>query len=169
MTKDAIHLELGGLTDSPAEAVANEVNEDLIFSDDAFSSLGTSVPEETMLECLKIGQIKIGTAAITSGGNLKATHIVHLATCGFDGHSTEQNIVEALRDGLNRCKDAGIRSIALPEVGRRTSDIPMKRLAELLLSECLRHNDRDATLDAAYFRLTDEKSLMIFEECLRHI
>lgn len=169
MTKDSIHLEIGGLTDSPAEAIANEVNEDLIFSEDAYSSLSTSVPDDAMLECLKIGQIPIGSSAITTGGKLKASHIVHMATCSFDGHSSEQNIVEALRDGLNKCKEAGIRSIALPEIGRATSDIPLKRLAELLLSECLRHNDRDATLDVAYFRLGDDKSLAIFEECLRHI
>jgi len=169
MNKDAIRLDIGTLTSSPAEAIANEVNEDLIFSDDAYSSLGKNVPEETMLECLKIGQIKIGTAAMTTAGSLKAKHIVHLATCGFDGRSSEQSIVESLRDGLNKCKDKGIKSLALPEIGRQTSDIPLKRIAELLLSECLRHNERDITLAAIYIRLSDKKSLEVFRECLRHI
>jgi O-acetyl-ADP-ribose deacetylase (regulator of RNase III) len=169
MNKESIHLAIGSLLDSPAEAIANEVNEDLIFSDDAFSSLGSKAPDATVLECLRIGQIKIGTAAVTTAGNLPAKHIVHVATCGFDGHSTEQHIIEALRDGLNKAKEKGIKSIALPEIGRRSSDIPLKRLAELLLSECLRHNDRDVTLETVYFRLTDRRSLEVFSECLRHV
>ena len=170
MTKDSIRLDIGALEASPAEAIANEVNEDLIFSEDAYSSMGRKVPEDAILECLKIGQIKIGSAAITSAGRLKAKCIVHLATCGFDGKSSESSIVESLRDGLNRCKEAKLSSIAIPEIGRETSDIPMKRLAELLLSECFRHAaDRDATIQTVYFRLKDKTSLAIFSECLRHV
>ncbi len=169
MTKDSIILEVGDLLDSPAEAIANEVNEDLIFSDDAYSSLGTRVPEDTILECLKIGQIPVGTAAVTSAGDLPARSIIHMATCGFDGKSTEKTIVEALKEGLERCKEEGLTSIAIPEIGLTTSNIPLKRLGELLLSECLRHADRDITLQKAYFRLSNEKSLEIFKECLRHI
>ncbi|MCA8939962.1 MAG: macro domain-containing protein, partial [Planctomycetes bacterium] len=132
MDKEAIKLAIGSLTESPAEAIGNEVNEDLIFSDDAFSSFGASAPEATVFECLKIGQIKIGTAAITTAGDLQAKYIIHIATCGFDGNASEQSIIEALRDGLAKAKNSGIKSVALPEIGRQTSQIPLKRLAELL-------------------------------------
>jgi len=169
MQKESLILSVGSLLDSPAEAIANEVNEDLIFSDDTFSSLGANVPHETMMECLRIGQIKIGTATVTTAGDLGARYIVHLATCGFDGQSTEQTIVEAMRDGLNKCKDKQIRSLALPEIGRKTSDLPVKRIAELLFSECLRHNDREITLEKVYFRLSDQKTKELFDECLRQV
>lgn len=169
MNKDAIILEIGSLLDAPVEAIGNEVNEDLIFSDEAFSTLGTSVPDDAMMECLRIGQIPVGSAALTTAGNLHANYILHLATCGFDGVSSEASIVTSLRDGLMKAKEAGIRSLALPEIGVRSSDTPLKRLAELLLSECLRHNERDITLEVVRFRLRDRKSLDVFEECLRHI
>lgn len=169
MNKEAIILEIGNLIDAPVECIGNEVNEDLIFSDEAFSTLGSDVPEETILECLRIGQIPIGSAAITTAGDLESEAIVHFATCGFDGRSDEKSIVESLRDGLNKVKERGLTSIALPEIGHQTSSTPLKRLAELLLSECLRHNERDITLEVVRFRLRDQKSLDIFNECLRQI
>lgn len=169
MYKEAIHFAIGTMTSSPAEAIANEVNEDLIFSPDAFSTMGVKAPDETVAECLKIGRIPIGTAAVTSAGKLKANYIIHMATCGFDGQSNEKAIIESLRDGLVRTKELNIKSLAIPEIGRTTSDIPLKRLAELLLSECLRHNERDMTMEEVYFRLSDEQSMQTFSECLRHI
>lgn len=169
MQKDCFILTIGSLLDSPAEAIANEVNEDLIFSEDTFSSLGSKIPHDAMMECLRIGQIKIGSAAVTSAGDLRAKHIVHMATCGFDGVSTEQSIIESMRDGLGKCKELSIRSLAIPEIGRRTSDLPLKRIAELLFSECLRHNDREITLEKIYFQLEDPKSHEVFYESLRQI
>ncbi|MCK6440352.1 MAG: macro domain-containing protein [Planctomycetes bacterium] len=169
MNKDAIQFAVGSLLDSPAEAIINEVNEDLIFSPDAFSSLRDKIPDDAVTECLKIGRIAIGTATATSAGRLKAKHIIHVATCGFDGKSDEMSIIESLRHGLDLTKQLGIKSIAIPEVGRQTSDIPLKRLAELLLSECLRHNDREITLETVYFRLGDKKAVQVYQECLRHI
>lgn len=169
MNKDSIHFDIGTLFNAHVDAMINEVNEDLIFSPDAFSTLGERAPDEAVTECLKIGRIPIGTATITSAGKMNAKYIVHVATCGFDGNSDENSIVSALRHGFELTKQFAIKTIALPEVGKKTSDIPLKRLAELLLSECLRHNERDITLEQVYFRLGDKKSLQVFQECLRQI
>ena len=169
MRKNQFSLAIGSLLESPAMAIGNEINEDLIFSEDAFSSLGAEVPEEVVLEALKIGQIPMGTAAITSGGSYRASHIVHFATCSFDGVASEQSIVDSVRDGLSKCKDYNITSLALPEIGRFTCDLPLRRIAELLFSECIRHNDREITLERIYFQLSDRRALDIFEETIRQI
>ena len=75
MNKESIYFEVGDLLDSPAEAIFNEVNEDLIFSPDAYSTLREKTPDDAITECLKIGRIPIGSATVTSAGKLKANHV----------------------------------------------------------------------------------------------
>ena len=59
--------------------------------------------------------------------------------------------------------------MAIPPIGMATSKVPIKRVSELLLSECLRHDNRESTVEEATFFLPDRTMMRIFEECLKQV
>lgn len=169
MMKDHIFLKLGSVKDAEADAIISEINNDLIFSAENSCSLGPNVDFEIVRQCLAIGKLELGDAVTTDAGNLKARWVIHAASMDYDERSSEDSIVSSMRAALNRANEIGARTVAVPPIGVATSEIPVKRVAELLLSECLRHNDRESSVEEATFFLPNAQMMRIFEECLKQI
>jgi len=169
MIKEHIFLKLGTVKEAEADAIVNEINNDLIFAPESHTSLGADVDVDIIRQCLAIGKLDLGDAVVTDAGDLDARWIIHAASMDYDQNSTENSIVSALRSALVKATEVGARTIALPPIGIATSDVPVKRVAELLLSECLRHNDRESTVEEATFFLPDKSTMRVFEECLKQI
>ncbi len=169
MMKDHIFLKLGTVKKAEADAIVNEINNDLIFSPDSHCSLGSDLDFEIVRQCLAIGKLNLGDAVVTDAGNLKARWVIHAASMDYDEHSTEDSIVSSLRAALQKANEVGARTLAIPPIGIATSEVPVKRVAELLLSECLRHNDRESSVEEATFYLPNQPTMRIFDECLKQI
>src|ERR1039458_6576765 len=74
-----IHLTVGDLTESNADAIVNAANNDLILGGGVAGAIRRKGGETIQRECDEIGSIPIGGAAITGAGNLKARHVIHAA------------------------------------------------------------------------------------------
>jgi O-acetyl-ADP-ribose deacetylase len=169
MNKSHIHLRLGSVREAEADAIVSEINNDLIFAPEAHCSLGHEVDTEIIRQCLAIGKLDLGDAVVTDAGDLDARWVIHAASMNYDQVSSEDSIVSALRASLRRASEIGARTVAVPPIGMATSKIPVKRVAELLLSECLRHENRESTVEEITFFLPDRTMMRVFEECLKQI
>lgn len=169
MNKDHIKLRLGSVRDAEADAIVSEINNDLIFAPEAHCSLGTEIDTEIIRQCLAIGKLELGEAVVTDAGDLNARWVIHAASMDYDQRSTEDSIVSSLRSSLKKAAEIGARTIAVPPIGMATSKIPIKRVAELLLSECLRHDPRESTVEEIIFFLPDRTMMRVFEECLKQV
>jgi O-acetyl-ADP-ribose deacetylase (regulator of RNase III) len=169
MNKENIHLQLGTVRDAEADAIISEINNDLIFGDEAHCSLGDDVDTDIIRQCLAIGKLELGDAVVTDAGDLDARWVIHAASMNYDQVSTEESIVNSLRSALVRANEIGARTVAIPPIGMATSKVPVKRVSELLLSEVLRHDNRESTVEEATFFLPDKTMMRIFEECLKQV
>lgn len=169
MNKDHIHLHLGSVKDAEADAIISEINNDLIFSPEAHCSLGHEVDMDIIRQCLAIGKLDLGDAVVTDAGELEARWVIHAASMNYDQVSTEESIVNSLRSALARANEIGARTVAIPPIGMATSDVPVKRVSELLLSEVLRHDIRESTVEEASFYVPDRHMMRVFEECLKQV
>lgn len=169
MNKENIHLELGTVRDAEADAIISEINNDLIFGDEAHCSLGDEVDTDIIRQCLAIGKLDLGDSVVTDAGDLDARWVIHAASMNYDQVSSEESIVNSLRSALVRANEIGARTVAIPPIGMATSQVPVKRVAELLLSEVLRHDNRESTVEEATFFLPDKTMMRIFEECLKQV
>jgi O-acetyl-ADP-ribose deacetylase (regulator of RNase III) len=72
-----IRLVQGDITGLKVDAIVNAANEQLILGGGVAGAIrkkgGSSIQEE----CDKIGSTFVGGAVITTGGNLKAKHVIH--------------------------------------------------------------------------------------------
>jgi O-acetyl-ADP-ribose deacetylase len=169
MNKEHIHLKLGSVKDAEADAIISEINNDLIFAPEAHCSLGPEIDTEIIRQCLAIGKLELGEAVVTDAGGLDARWVIHAASMNYDQVSSEDSIVNSLRSSLAKANEIGARTVAIPPIGMATSNVPVKRVAELLLSECLRHDNRESTVEEATFFLPDRVMMRIFEECLKQV
>lgn len=169
MNKDNIHLRLGSVREAEVDAIISEINNDLIFADEAHCSLGSDVDTDIIRQCLAIGKLDLGDAVVTDAGDLDARWVIHAASMNYDQVSTEESLVNSLRSALVRANEIGARTVAIPPIGMATSQVPVKRVAELLLSEVLRHDNRESMIEEATFFLPDKNMMRIFEECLKQV
>ena len=84
---DKIVLQQGDLTEMDVDAVVNPANSDLQLGGGLAGVIRRRAGESIQRECNQIGSVPVGGAALTSGGKLKARHIIHAASMELGGHT----------------------------------------------------------------------------------
>jgi len=70
------------------QAIVNAANNDLQLGGGVAGAIRRKGGDAIQRECNEIGSIPVGSAAITSGGNLKARFVIHAASMQLGGHTT---------------------------------------------------------------------------------
>src|SRR6202158_5587645 len=78
--REKIRISQDDLTEVDADAIVNAANNDLILGGGVAGAIRLKGGPAIQEECNRIGAIALGEAAITSGGRLKARHVIHAAS-----------------------------------------------------------------------------------------
>lgn len=136
-----IHVVIGNLTDQDREGVLCPIRSDFApltaGARDVLQAAGTQVMDR--LE--QLGALPIGGAAITPGGDLSASFIIHVVTASEEEPETAMSVQRALRNGLRRCVDFGIESLALPPLGTGVGHMEAEDAARAQLEILVSHLD----------------------------
>lgn len=166
---DKIILQLGDITDMDVDAIVNAANNDLKLGAGVAGAIRRKGGDQIQRECDDIGAIPIGSAAITSGGRLKARHVIHAASMQLGGNTTSQSLRGSTAFSLRIASQHKLRSIAFPAVGTGIAGFPMRECAEIMLEEAAKHLEGQSTVEKIYFVLFDNHSLSVFEEVLKEM
>jgi len=166
---DKIILQQGDLTEMDVDAIVNAANNDLQLGGGLAGVIRRRGGESIQRECNQIGSIPVGGAALTSGGKLKARHIIHAASMELGGHTTARALRTSTAHSLRIAAERGLKTIALPAVGTGIGGFPLSECADIMLREVVEHLKRPTTLETIYFALFDAKALAAFEKELRVI
>ena len=166
---DKIILQQGDITDMDVDAIVNAANNDLKLGAGVAGAIRRKGGDQIQRECDAIGAIPIGSAAITSGGRLKARHVIHAASMQLGGNTTPQSLRGSTAFSLRIASQHKLRSIAFPAVGTGVAGFPMRECAEIMLEEVAKHLEGQSTLEKIYFVLFDNHSHNIFEEVWNHM
>lgn len=167
--RDSIELLVGEVTKMTVDAIVSPANNESLLATDMASTIAVRAGAELTRECNQIGGIQLGEAVITGAGKLPCKHVIHAACMDYDGTSSEEILILATRNALQRAKEADLKSMALPPLDPSGQSFPLKRCAELMISEVIRHTEKEATLETILFVLSDQGTLRIFEECLKQV
>ena len=163
-TADKIVLLQGDLTEVDADAIVNAANNDLQLGGGVAGALRRKGGEEIQRECDAIGSVPVGGAAITSGGRLKARHVIHAASMQLGGATTAQALRSSTAHSLRIAAQNDLKTIAFPAVGTGIAGFPMRECAEIMLAEAQKHLQGATSLEQVQFVLFDKQSLEIFEQ-----
>ncbi len=161
---DRIELSQGDLTESDADAIVNAANNDLLLGGGVAGAIRLKGGPAIQQECNAIGSIPVGFAAITSGGKLKARHVIHAASMQLGGRTTGPALRSSTAHCLRIAGEKKLKSIAFPAVGTGIAGFPMRDCAEIMLRECVEHLKGKTSLEAIHFVLFDQASFDVFQQ-----
>jgi O-acetyl-ADP-ribose deacetylase len=166
---EKIVLQEGDLTETEADAIVNAANNDLQLGGGLAGVIRRKAGDAIQRECNDIGTIPVGGAAMTSGGKLKARHIIHAASMQLGGQTTAYGLRASTAHSLRIAAENGLRSIAFPAIGTGIGGFPLSECAAIMLHEVAEHLKRPTTLETVQFVLFDNTSLAAFEKALREM
>jgi len=159
-----INFVQGDLTEMDVDAIVNAANNDLQLGGGVAGAIRRKGGEEIQCECDAIGSIPVGGAAITSGGRLKARHVIHAASMEFGGRTSASALRSSTAHSLRIASENNLQTIAFPAVGTGIAGFPMRDCAEIMLTEAVRHLKGKTSLKKIFFVPFDKPSLEIFEQ-----
>ncbi len=153
----------GDLTEMDTDAIVNAANNDLQLGGGVAGAIRRKGGEAIQRQCDEIGSIPVGGAAITSGGRLKARHVIHAASMQLGGRTTAHALRSSTAHSLRIAAEKGLKTIAFPAVGTGIAGFPMQECAEIMLREVVEHLKGPTTLEKVYFVLFDQAAVEAFE------
>jgi O-acetyl-ADP-ribose deacetylase len=166
---EQIAIRQGDLTEMDADAIVNAANNDLQLGGGVAGAIRRKGGPRIQTECNQIGTIPVGGAAITSGGDLKARHVIHAASMELGGRTSAHALRSSTAHSLRIAAQNGLKTIAFPAVGTGIAGFPLRECAEIMLREAAKHLEGPTSLEKIHFVLFDQEALKIFEEVYREL
>jgi len=136
--KAILQIIRGDITEIEADAIVNAANSSLMGGGGVDGAIHRKGGPKIAEECKRIREtewsdgLPTGKAVITSGGNLKAKHVIHtVGPVWFGGFNVEAELLkQAYRNSLKLAVAKGIKVIAFPSISTGALAILLKKPAE---------------------------------------
>ena len=162
--KEKIVLQQGDITEMDVDAIVNAANNDLQLGGGLAGVIRRKGGPPIQKECNAHGPVKVGEAAITGAGDLKAGYVIHAASMSLGSRTTAEALRSSTRHCLRLAKENDVGTIAFPAVGTGIAGFPLDRCADIMLEECINHLKGETSIERIYFVLFDEKACDVFRK-----
>jgi O-acetyl-ADP-ribose deacetylase (regulator of RNase III) len=161
-------LELldGDLTEMDTDAVVNAANAQLILGGGVAGAIKRKGGPEIQAECNKIGGTFVGGAVITTGGNLKAKHVIHAVGPRMGEGNEDQKLKNATLNSLKVADENNLKSISFPAISTGIFGFPISRCAEIMLKTTIEYLQGQTGLEKVVFCLFGRDSYEVFAKQL---
>jgi O-acetyl-ADP-ribose deacetylase len=132
-----VRLEVveGDITALEVDAIANAANNALWMGAGVAGAIKRAGGEEIEREAVAKGPIQVGDAVATTGGRLKAKHVIHGAVMGQDLQTNADLVRRTTRRCLEVAEELGADSLGLPAFGTGVGGFPLAECVEIMVSE----------------------------------
>lgn len=137
INKVIIELVQGDITDLATDAIVNAANEELQLGGGVAGAIRRRGGPAIQRECDEIGGTPVGTAVITTGGNLKARYVIHAVGPQWGEGEEDEKLKRAVISVLKLADRRRLRSIAIPAISTGIFGFPKERAAKIILSTIL--------------------------------
>ncbi len=165
-----ITLVRGDLTELAVDAVVNAANAMLQLGGGVAGAIRMKGGPSIQEECNRIGPIKVGEAAITGGGNLKASHVIHAVGPMYGEGDDDEKLRNATLNSLGLATLKGLGTIAFPAISTGIFGFPKERCAKIMLTTVRDFMKSEQTsLSETIFCLWSADDLELFEKTLQSL
>ena len=162
-----VELIEGDITDLDTDAIVNAANASLLLGAGVAGAIRQKGGSRIQEECDRIGSIHVGGAVITSGGRLKARHVIHAVGPRQGDEHADEKLKDATLNSLKLADRHNLRSIAFPAISTGVFGFPKDRCATLMLSTTIAYLEGPTKLEKVIYCLYDHSTLEIFKQALR--
>ena len=169
INKTILELTQGNITDLDTDAIVNAANTALQLGGGVAGAIRRKGGPKIQEECNKIGGTHVGGAVITTGGNLKAKHVIHAVGPRLgEGHEDEK-LKDATLNSLILADKNNLKSMAFPAISTGIFGFPKDRCATIMLSTTIAYLEGPTKLEKVIYCLYDQDTLEIFKNTLQSL
>jgi len=115
----------GDLVEQEVDAIVNAANNDLQLGGGVAGAIRRAGGPEIQDECDAHGSVRVGEAAITGAGKLRARYVIHAASMALGGRTTRGSLRSAMDDVFRLAHQHQVETIAVPAVGTGIAGFPI--------------------------------------------
>jgi O-acetyl-ADP-ribose deacetylase (regulator of RNase III) len=128
---------------------------------------GPPIQRESDAWVQRYGPVRTGTAAITSGGNLRARYVIHAVGPVYDHTPRSAELLRsAVRAALRLADTYELRSVALPAISTGIYGYPVRDGAQVMLQAATAYLRGETGLRRIVFCLYGRPAFDVFVEAL---
>lgn len=157
------------LTEMNVDAIVNAANAALQLGGGVAGAIRRKGGPVIQQECDKIGGTPVGTAVITTGGNLKARHVIHAVGPMMGEGDEDRKLRRATLNSLRVAEENHLKSIAFPAISTGIFGFPLERCAEIMLNTTIDYLEGETVLEEVAFCLWGEEAYGVFEKALNRL
>ena len=173
--KTTLRLITGDIADQDTDAVVTAAHWRLNKGNGTDGTIHTKGGPKIYEECRRIGGCPIGDAVITTGGDLKARHVIHAVGPVWRGGDEREPelLASAYRRSLQVAAQHGLHSISIPSISTGAFVYPIRLAAPIALKAIIQFLENEQhSLDEVRLVLytrEDDKAYAIFTQALERI
>jgi len=169
-SENRIEIALGDITEMDVDAIVNAANTDLKLGSGVAGAIRKKGGPSIQTECDKIGPVKLGDAAVTAGGLLKARYVLHAAGMHLGGIVSSDSLEASTLNSLKKASELGIQTLAYPAIGTGVGNFPLQQCANIMLDTVSEFLENERTsIEKIYFVLFDEADYQTFNAALENM
>ena len=173
--KTTLRLVTGDIADQGTDAVVTAAHWRLNKGTGTDGTIHTKGGPRIYEECRRIGGCPIGEAAITTGGDLKARHVIHAVGPVWRGGDEQEPklLASAYRRSLQVAVQHGLRTISFPSISTGAFVYPLRLAAPIALRTIIEFLERERhDLDEVWMVLytrENDKAYAVFAQTLEQL
>lgn len=172
-----IRLLRGDITDQDTDAIVNAANSSLLGGGGVDGAIHRRGGPRILEECKKIRAtlwregLPAGEAVITSGGALKASHVIHtVGPIWRGGDGGEPELLEAAyRNSLSLVVSKGLKTVAFPSISTGAYGYPIQEASRVALRTVKEFLAKREGLEEVVFVLFNPSDLTTYEEAAEEL
>ena len=175
--KAKIFLVHGDITDVDADAIVNAANPTLMGGGGVDGAIHRKGGPTILEECKRIrasewpNGLPTGKAVFTSGGSLKARHVIHTVGPIWHGGSQGETglLADSYENSLKLAASKKLKTVAFPSISTGAYGYPVEKASRTALTTVKRFLQSESTLREITFVLFTEHDFKIYEEAANEI
>ena len=175
--KAILQLIKGDITDVETDAIVNAANSSLMGGGGVDGAIHRKGGSKILEECKRIRAtewpdgLPTGKAVITSGGNLKAKHVIHTVGPVWLGgfHVEAELLKQAYKNSLRLAAAKGLKTIAFPSISTGAYGYPIEDASRIAVRTVKEFLEKEDKLEKVIFVLFSERDFEIYLETAKSI
>ena len=162
---ERIELALGDITEQDTDAIVNAANTTLLGGGGVDGAIHRAGGGAILEECRLLGGCATGDAKLTTGGRLRARHVIHTVGPVYrDGkHGEADLLASAYRRSLEVATEHGICRVAFPSISTGAYRFPIRAAAHIALRTVAEYLGAHGEIELVRFVLFSPGDLSVYE------
>ncbi|MEE9376410.1 MAG: macro domain-containing protein [Candidatus Lokiarchaeia archaeon] len=162
-----ISLVQGDITELNTDVIVNAANDQLILGGGVAGAIRKKGGPNIQEECNKIGSTFVGGAVITTGGNLKAKHVIHAVGPRMGEGDEDQKLKHAILNSLKLMDEYNLKNIAFPAISTGIFGFPIENCSKIMINTVKNYLQSITQIEKVIFCLYTASDFNVFEKELK--